>query len=235
MKYRQLTQASPSRIKRFSHRRRLHIAEGFASNGPILDYGAGDAELLRLLASQPGCTAELWGFEPYLIGEARDNLARLVGDRVRLVESFEGLPTQHFDRVYCLEVLEHLPEPLQIQAVRNIGQLMAPGGRCVISVPIEVGPASLAKNVVRLIVRQSHPGTTPMAIMRSVFGRPIVRPDGDYISSHIGFRHQQLEGLLASLNVTVERRTCSPFPWLGSWANSQVFYLCRLPPAGEEN
>jgi 2-polyprenyl-3-methyl-5-hydroxy-6-metoxy-1,4-benzoquinol methylase len=233
MKYSQLTQASPSRIKRFSHRKRLQIAEGFASNGPILDYGAGDAELLRLLASQPGCTAELWGFEPYLIGEARENLASLVGDRVRLVESFEGLPTGHIDRIYCLEVFEHLPEPLQIQAVRNIGQLMAPDGRCVISVPIEVGPASLAKNLVRAIARQPHPGTTPMTIARSILGRPIVRPVADYIPSHIGFRHWQLEGLLALLGVAVERKVCSPFPRLGSWANSQVFYLCRLPAAGE--
>lgn len=235
MKYSQWTTASPSRIKRFSHRKRLQIAERFASNGRILDYGAGDGELLRLLASLQGCTAELWGFEPYLLQAARDNLARLVGERVRLVESLDGLPMQYFDRVYCLEVLEHLPEPLQIQAVRNIGQLLTPDGRCVISVPIEVGPASLAKNVVRLVARQPHPGTTLRTITRSAFGQPIVRPDTDYIPSHIGFRHRQLESLLASLRITVERRVCSPFPWLGIWANSQVYYLCRLPPAGEVN
>lgn len=233
MTYRRLTQGSPSRIKRFSHRKRMQIAETFASDGPILDFGAGDAELLRLFASAPGCSAELWGFEPHLIAEARENLAQLVGNRVRLVDSVQELPARYFDRVYCLEVLEHLPEHLQIEALRNIGRLMAPGGRCVISVPIEVGPASLAKNAVRLIARQPHPGTTPRTIVRAAFGRPIVREEADYIPSHLGFRHRELEGLLASLGVLVERRVFSPFPWLGSWANSQVFYVCSLPPPGE--
>jgi SAM-dependent methyltransferase len=231
MSYRQLTTGNSCSIKRYSHRSRYRMATSFVTPGRILDYGAGDAELLRMLASGGTAGAEFWGFEPFLAAEARANIGSTGNAGVRIVEAASELPTRYFDLVYCLEVLEHLPEELQEETIRKIGEVVRPGGRCVVSVPIEVGAASLVKNIIRAAVRQSHPGATPVSIIRSALGGRIRRPKADYIPSHVGFRYRDLERLFDRLSIRILREVCSPFPLLGKRLNSQVFYVLSFEEA----
>ena len=56
-----------------------------------------------------------------------------------------------YDIVTCMEVLEHcLPETTE-KVIGDLRRLVAPGGTVVISVPIEIGPTLIGKQMVRAI------------------------------------------------------------------------------------
>jgi ubiquinone/menaquinone biosynthesis C-methylase UbiE len=55
-------------------------------------------------------------------------LARAVAERL-------PFPSDHFDCVTCLEVLEHLPEPNWRQAIREMQRVLKPGGVLIVTVP----------------------------------------------------------------------------------------------------
>lgn len=93
-----------------------------------LDIGCGRGDLLRSVRDewQP---AELSGIDA--IDWLDDDLRDDVSFRVMPAESAEGLPVA--DRVLLVEVIEHLEAPWS--ALRRAAQLVAPGGRIVVSTP----------------------------------------------------------------------------------------------------
>jgi len=230
-RYADLTLESGSPLKRFSHRARFAMAVDLLdprADDRVLDYGTCDGTFLRWLRAR--CPeAALAGFEPdpNYLAEARSNLADLTGltglaDRA---ESFAGFrPTA----IACLEVLEHLRLADQERALATMRALLAPGGRVLISVPIEIGPAALFKNLARVVLGQAHPNTSLDTVSRAALGltRGIARgTDEAYIQSHIGFDHRVLPPRFRAAGFHVRRRAVSPFPRLGVWCNSQLFYL----------
>jgi 2-polyprenyl-3-methyl-5-hydroxy-6-metoxy-1,4-benzoquinol methylase len=227
--YKSLTTENRSSLKRYSHKKRFEIAQEILQIRPsnkILDYGAGDGYML-LRICEGG--AEACGFEPdpSLAAEA---IARLQGhqEAIHIVHDVQELPDGCFDRICCLEVLEHLPHRILIEALSQMRRLLKPGGFCVVSVPIETGLSGLAKNIVRLLLRQSHQGTTFASLWRIALGRKIERESGvSYISSHLGFDHNELERLLLAQGWKVESRRYSPWPLLKSVLNSQVFFVIK--------
>jgi SAM-dependent methyltransferase len=229
MNYAGLTVESPSWIKRWSHRSRFVRALELGALDPghaVADYGAGDGYLLQAVLSR-GMRGELWAFEPMLAEQAR---ARLL-NRVRIVERADELPTAHFDRVFCMEVIEHLPEPVRAEALNNIRQLLKPGGKAVITVPVEIGLSSVFKNAVRIAMGKPHAGTGAGALFWSAIGAPArirrVETGRNYISSHLGFDYRALPNELCSHGFAIERRSFSPAPLLGPILNSQVSYVVR--------
>jgi len=49
-------------------------------------------------------------------------------------------PTGMFDKVFSISVLEHIPEDGDSRCMREIGRVLAPGGRCLITVPFSRMP-----------------------------------------------------------------------------------------------
>jgi SAM-dependent methyltransferase len=229
------TVESSSIFKRFSHSKRFDFALELmeAPRGSrLLDYGTGDGRMLSLLSSlRPD--SEIWGFEP--VSGMRDELAERfrkdgIGDRIRVVDNPDELVGKGFDRVCCLEVLEHLPEHILLDALTRMRDLLAPGARLVVSVPLETGLSSVVKTVIRALQRQKHPDTNVANIAKSVIGKPIDRSsDGSYHLGHVGFSYRQLEKRFAQVGFTIEKRFFSPVPFLGSFLNSQVFYTLSAP------
>jgi SAM-dependent methyltransferase len=228
--YRESTVNSPSRFKRFSHGARIELALRLLdprSGDRILDYGAGDGGLLRRLhALQP--EARLCGFEPRC-GPGTARLVEQIPSLVGMVDSMEPVEGFRPNKIACLEVLEHLRRADQAAALADFERVLVRGGHVVVSVPIEVGPPALFKNVIRLAVDQPHRGITARNVALSVLGLTgrIPRDEDDpYIASHVGFDYRNLRRLIRERGFAVETRY-SPFRRLGPLFNSQVFFVLR--------
>ena len=102
----------------------------------VLDVGAGRGELLAAISTRAP-TARRWGLElsPERAGRARAADA----SRIVVADIGPGLPfaASSFDRVFCLETLEHLKRPAE--CLREIVRVLAPGGRVILSLPNATG------------------------------------------------------------------------------------------------
>ncbi len=231
--YDRQTVANPSLIKRLSHRARFDVAVELLAPAPgmtVLDYGTGDGLLLSHLArAYP--EAACIGYEPVaeMSAQARSLLAR-TGTAASLLEQREQLRGILCQRLCCMEVMEHLDEAPMAQAFADFRELLAPGGRLLISVPVEIGVSALAKNLVRWANRQTQEGTNLGTVLAATLGLTarIRRHSRDgYIDSHLGFDYRQLRRRLQREGFVIEQERFGPMPWLGAALNSQVFWLCR--------
>jgi 2-polyprenyl-3-methyl-5-hydroxy-6-metoxy-1,4-benzoquinol methylase len=106
----------------------------------VLDVGCGDGTVAQLLATQ-GCT--VWGVErdKELAEKAKDACDHVVIADVEGIDLAE-LVDEPFDVVLCLDVLDHLVEP--VEALRRLTTHLAPSGRVVASI------SNVAHGAVRL-------------------------------------------------------------------------------------
>ena len=229
MSYRQLTVDNRSALKRFSHRRRFLKAVDLlaAADGQrVLDYGSGDGHMLALLG-QRWARCELVGYDP--MPAQFDQLQQNVrGTPIEAVADTGRLADASFDRIACCEVLEHLAAAEQRRVLADLRRLVKPDGRVVVSVPLETGPAALAKNLVRRAIGQAHENAGLGNVLRALLGMHCPRDQrAAYISGHVGFRHRDLLPLFEAAGLTIVRRAWSPLPWVGPLLNAQVLYVLR--------
>jgi 2-polyprenyl-3-methyl-5-hydroxy-6-metoxy-1,4-benzoquinol methylase len=110
--------------------RRLHIVQEVLSahlpeEASIIDVGGGEGALVEGLVELG--FKNIVGVDPY----APFSNGRMVkGDILAL--PFHGAA---FDAVICLDVLEHVPLHLQLNAARSLERLLKPGGFALVSVP----------------------------------------------------------------------------------------------------
>lgn len=227
------TLANPSLIKRFSHHARFRQALKLArpaSGACVLDYGAGDGSLTRMLAKQDS-QASYTVFEPYdkLREQASANLADSPA-QITVIGDIHSAESRYYDIVICQEVLEHLPDKLKDEALDEFERLLSPGGVLIVSVPVEIGLSALFKNLVRVLVRQAHESSSLINFLRATLGKckniPRISRNG-YIDSHLGFDYRELEKNLLARNWVIEKQLFSPLPVFGGLFNSQVFYCLR--------
>ena len=236
--YKQNTYASNSAIKRWLHKKRFNTAIKALDLKPddtLLDYGCGDAHLLKLCANflpaspagRP--TQNLFGFEPAfsLRDEATKNVAPL---DIKIVGSINGF-TKQFTKIACLETCEHLLESDLEKLFSNVQGLLAQNGTAIFSVPIEIGLPALFKNIFRFLKNKSYDNLTFKNYFRTTFGLTTPRNlsqqlDGiNYIYSHIGFNHKKLEKTLKRF-FKITQKTFSPVNALGSALNNTIYYTC---------
>jgi 2-polyprenyl-3-methyl-5-hydroxy-6-metoxy-1,4-benzoquinol methylase len=238
---------SRARLVAWSHRRRfetaLELARGCAGKR-LADYGCGDATFLALLMGQAFAPASAVGVEidPAVVGDCR----RRFHDEPRLsfVLTNELDSPDHrgrYDAVFCMEVLEHVidTEPL----LGRMESLLTPGGRLIISVPVETGLPLVAKQMVRRLAGWRgighYPGTTsyrPAELITGVFAgrrQHLTRPTYDLGSGpfhdHKGFNWMVFHDTLARA-FEVERTLASPLRWLGPHLATQVWFIARRKP-----
>ena len=98
----------------------------------VLDVGAGSAPYRALFAH---CDYKTQDFV-----QLRDDQLRHGGyAAVDVVSEANAIPVPDasFDVVICTEVLEHVPEPIDV--VREFGRIVAPGGRLILTAPLGSG------------------------------------------------------------------------------------------------
>lgn len=172
----------------------------------ILEIGSGGGHVLRMF---PAARLTAVDVSDLYLDTARRNLAGYdVTFHKGQVEQL-ALPAASFDRVICTEVLEHTTNPAEI--AREIRRLLAPGGRAVITVPIDP-IIDRAKQLLRL---------TPIGWLL----RTRIQWGGDHY--HVQkWWPWQFERLLRADFVIERRRLVPPFP-----APLHACFLCK-PTAG---
>ena len=237
------------RLIAWSHRGRfetgLRLARRYAAGARVLDYGCGDGTFLSMLTGDESSNqtpAEAVGAE---IGAALvEDCRRRHGSResLRFVLAEELDAEEHeggYGLVVCMEVLEHVVGPEAL--VARLARLAAPGGRLVVSVPVETGLPLVAKQAWRRVAGWrgigDYPGTEAYTFLemlkgvlagrRQHFPRAVHRtPEGAEFHDHKGFNWMRLRDLL-SARFTVERTLGSPIPWLPSHLSSQAWFVAR--------
>ncbi len=237
MAYADITIRDRNPVKRWLQRRRFSDAlkvlrdAQFGDRLRVLDFGAGDGELVRQIVSTASIEASVFEPTPYLMAEAREKLARL--DSVVFLESLDSVESEIFDYVFCLEVFEHLPEKETAKAMAQIHRLLKPDGLAVIGVPHELFLPAMLKGLFRMCRRYGAFDASPGNILaafrgRPPFQRPIaeISPGVSYHFHHLGFDYRALERLLYE-KFQLAERWFSPFPILGAALNSEVYFLLR--------
>lgn len=230
VRYAEYTTAEKSPIKRWSHSTRFRVALAVLQpldSQSLLDFGTADALMIKLVKATHPAVACV-GYDPHMDEGAGDVSAEFRD--VELVTDIGALAGRRFDIVTCFETLEHFTTRAANERVDEIVGLAKPDGRIVVSVPIEIGPASLFKNVVRAAIGKPHPGTTVASVMASLFYRPVERPAekaGGYIPSHVGFDYRVVPGLFAARGWHCVRTHYSPLGGAGPLFNSQALFEFR--------
>ena len=237
MAYAEMTVRDRNPVKRWLQRRRFSDALGvlrgvrLGDRLRILDFGAGDGDLLRQMTGV--ASIEAWAYEPtpWLMAEARETLAGL--ESVNYAESLDSIESGIFDYVFCLEVFEHLPENETGAAIAEIHRLLKPAGSVVIGVPHELFLPALFKGLFRMCRRYGEFDANPRNVLGAVLGRPPRRrpvaeiaPGLPYHYHHLGFDYRALERMLRQ-RFQLREKWFSPFPVLGAVLNSEVYFLFR--------
>lgn len=205
--YAEQTYSSPYRIVRYAHQERFRRAvDAVTETGPesILDYGGGDAyfvlELCRRAASPP---RRVVVYEPLesMANQAEEQLANLRGELdvdIIVVRERSELVHQIFDAITCLGVLEHAPLMERYAFYETVDRTLAPAGRCVIDVPVEVGPSLVIKHFGRTLLKGREAEVSPHELFHRAAGRTVFDParfdptNNRWVHFHSGFDHRIL-------------------------------------------
>ena len=234
--YADKTRRDPNPIKRFIHRDRFNTAVRVfdllsgGMNHNVLDFGAGDGELARLLSSETSGEVVAYEPAPTFQGQLVQNLK--TARRVRVSNTVDYLPDKGFDVIFCLEVLEHLSDESIEAVLGQFQRLLKPTGYILVSVPHEIFFPALLKGMFRMLRRRGTFDGSARNIFRATLGMKVTRPmsklsdDLPYFFDHLGFDYRALEKKWAP-GFSVQDRFFRPFSWLGSFVNSEVFYILR--------
>jgi SAM-dependent methyltransferase len=235
-KYSEITFLDRNPIKRFLQRNRLTYAIKMSrrAHSPrvILDFGAGNGELCKLLrSSYPHSRLLCYEPTPALMQEAKQNLRRTQG--IEFLSQLDAVEPCSVDIMFCLEVFEHLPMEETADALRAIARMLSEDGHLVVGVPIETSLPALYKGVFRMSRRYGAFDATPKNVLACVVGKPpLARPkheiaDGLYYHPHhVGFDHRRFRSTL-SASFDIEVASAAPIPMLGTHINPEVYFLAK--------
>jgi SAM-dependent methyltransferase len=236
--------ANKNKILAWSHQSRFDKAIELIGHNTkkLLDYGCGDGTFLALTSDRV-VDAHGVDVDGNQIEDCRTRLRSLPNVTFFVNSDLSGPDHDGaYDVVTCMETLEHCTEPIVEQVLADVARLCAPDGRVIISVPIEIGPSFLVKQTVRAVARtqgnssyavaESYPARDAMkmifarrdtAVERPLFGEPPLVGH-----THYGFNWRWLRGRVAQY-LTIERTLFTPLGFLGGWASSQAYFVCRPP------
>jgi SAM-dependent methyltransferase len=228
-------------LTRFAHGSRYQRTVELASdlrNAVALDFGCGDGMILRR-AYDAGIVRGGFGVDNDPVMRASGEQAFAGVDGFRFIDPAElesVVQPGTCDLAICTETLEHVPEPLRV--LDAIVRYCRPGACVVITVPIEVGPSLIGKQLGRYLAGLRRPyGGEPYKLSElfsaavlwdpRAFESSHVRPDVLF-KGHKGFDYREIEVAIAA-RMRIERTIFSPFPPLAHLLNSTVMWRCRTP------
>lgn len=232
------------RVIAWSHARRFEVGRRLVApfrGQRLLDYGCGDGSFLATIADLfPDATG--MDLDPREVRSCQERFREELPG-IRFVPG-EALAERSgaFDVITCMEVLEHCIPEVLASVLRELERLLVPGGRLVVSVPVEVGPSLLVKEALRTVAAWRGLGDyrfkeryTPGELLRMVLAgedtaidRPVYREDPvpgqvNFYHGHKGFNWRALRRRLRETGFAVEETRFSPVPRLGGVLGSQAW------------
>ena len=201
--------------------------------GSILDFGAGDAYLSHQIATiYP--KANIIAFEPSL--ELRQQALENIENHsnITLPERLDNLTFNKFDYIFCLEVMEHLPQREMDLAIEQLREVSKRSTKILFGVPNEIYLAAFMKGIFRMTRRYGEVDAIPSNILKATIGFPpksrpvsIFSENLPYIIRHMGFDYRVfLNQLLNKFDVV--QIYGSPFPFLPQILNFELFILAQI-------
>lgn len=206
--------------------------------GVAIDVGCGDGMLLRR-AYDRGIARSGYGvdIDPEM---RRSAAARFPGtDLFRFIAPDQlaaSVPAHSCDLGICTETLEHVPDALQV--LDALIRAVRPGGRVIVTVPIEVGPSLFGKQLGRFMAGLRRPYGYEKYSLRELVSAGLFWNPRTFYSSHAdgydgprahkGFDYRELESAIRA-RMEIERTVFSPLPITGPLLNSTVMWRCRVP------
>lgn len=236
MTYSDITFKDKNPIKRWLEQRRLVVAtrivDGISNPQCVLDFGAGNGELCKLIALQfPKAKIICYEPTPYLMAEAKENLTNLA--QVYFCTDVAEIAHGSVDLVFCLEVFEHLPKAETEDALKQISFALSSEGNAVIGVPVEIGIPALYKGIFRMSRRfGSFDASIKNVLLAALCSPPKKRPASEiapgfaFHHEHMGFDYRNLQALLRT-RFRLKKVATSPFHVLGLWLNLEVNCLVQ--------
>ena len=230
--YASYTYEHPSWIVRYPHLQRMKLVGGIIAAKPFqswLDYGAGDGAVAaythRFHDLGRGIRTVL--YEPWDEIRGEIPLAALPG--VEIVGDLGAIGDATFDLITALEVLEHLPLPERIKFYQYLASHLAPGGRCLIEVPVEHGPILLLKEYGRQFLKGRKTEYRLGELVKAALLDAVEDTNGRFnpldarhsIGPHRGFDTMLFLRELAIIGQVGDVRA-SPFAWLHAKLNQCI-------------
>lgn len=242
MSYSQRLLQQGNSLTRLAHRSRFNAVLDVLGNNKYtqaLDYGCGDGWLLRTAYERGIVTSGIGvDVEEYMLSTCQELFAGINGFQFSTPKELsQKILPQSCDLIFCTETLEHIGYPAK--ALDLILNYCQPGAKMVISVPLEIGPSLLWKQIGRYLANMKGNYGYERYTLKELFYATILWDTNSFPSSHLsqceytghkGFDYQKIEKLLAE-KVTIERRVFSPFPWSGNLLNSTVIWVCNVESA----
>jgi SAM-dependent methyltransferase len=237
MSYAELTFKDRNPIKRWLQNQRLISAINLYKNvdqrpSQICDFGAGNGELCKFLA-QKYQSSKIICYEPTpsLLSEAKQNLMDV--ENIEFYQDIDKIKHGTSDVIFCLEVFEHLPPEETDNALKEIFNLLKPGGIVIIGVPVEIGLPALYKGIFRMSRRYGKFDANIKNIVLSVIGRPPknrpvaeIAPGFKFYHPHTGFNFHRLEKDIKGY-FNLHQISASPFSFLGSWLMPEIYFIAN--------
>lgn len=232
----------------WSHRSRFQFGRQLVApyaGRSLLDYGCGDGTFLAMVHDLfPDAVGA--DVDP---GQTED-CARRHGERQGLsfVLTDDLADERHsgtYGVVVCMEVLEHCLDDKRQTVLADMRRLLTDDGILVVSVPIEIGPSLIVKQLGRRLAgwrglgdyqksERYRPGEfwkMVFACQRTRIERPVQRADfspdrPNFYHGHKGFNWRAFQAELK--HFVIVRQYFTPLGWLGGCLNSQAWFVCKL-------
>jgi SAM-dependent methyltransferase len=234
-------------ILTWSHRRRFETARTLVApykGRPLLDYGCGDGTFLAMVHADFPHSIGL-EVDPGLVTACTQQFGDLGGMQFLLASAANMLPAGSVGIVICTEVLEHCPAEAVDVALTRMRRLVAPGGRVIISVPVETGLPLIVKQAARAVAarrvsadyqhRERYTLREFVGMLgpgeRTVVDRPLYETQfapglPNRYHGHKGFNWRAMRRHVAETFRVVDTRF-SPVSWLGPQFASQAWFICE--------
>jgi SAM-dependent methyltransferase len=150
-------------------------------------------------------------------------------DRLSLIKANAAnlpFPDSSFDAVFCMDTLPFVPSDAKPKLLSEIHRVLRPGCPVVFTLPIELGPGLLLREVLRGISGTWQDNYTVRELSRAVLGRPGQVAARSEQTSLIGYDYRMDERRICS-GFTVKKRKYLPSNFF-RWISPTVLYCCQV-------